>query len=292
MKVRTSRRSLWLVALVALCGCADPPAEDVDAGAMADVGPSSSDASIDGSVAPDGSVARDGGSSFDAGSSFDGAAPSDGAMALDGGVTPLDASGADAGRAEAGLADGGARTTCSITSSPSVGSEGEDFTFVALSNGSMCEAQIDGGATLSVPCSAMMMFGGALFGVGMHTIELRVLAGPSGPASCTTRFTVTAPAADGGVDGGAGDAGSATTSCAIAVTPERGSASATFTADFSSNGSDCELSVDTFSLGTVPCVGTYSGPGSAVGVGTHTATLRVILGPSGSRSCSATFVVE
>ena len=66
----------------------------------------------------------------------------------------------------------------------------------------------------------------------------------------------------------------------------------TITASFSSNGSGCTLRVDGFSLGTVPCSGTYSGMGSAAGIGTHTATLAVAAGPSGGRTCSDTFVVE
>lgn len=184
----------------------------------------------------------------------------------------------DAGRmTDAGpIFDAAGATTCALGVTPLSGAETTDFVFTGASNGSMCSVSVDGGATLVVPCSGMLTYPGSFFGPGTHVVELIVAAGPSGGTRCMTSFTV---------------AGSGATTCNVIVTPSAGPISTTFVANFDSNGTACTGSVDTLSIGAVSCVGTFSGMGSLIGVGTHTATLNVTAGPGGPTACGTMFTV-
>ncbi|MCB9597621.1 MAG: hypothetical protein H6719_33190 [Sandaracinaceae bacterium] len=287
-----TRLACSLVALLAI-GCSGPEGEDAGTldGSTVDAGSSDAAASDAGPV--DGGASDAG--AFDAGPSDAGpsdAGPSDAgssdAGSMDAGSTDAgatDAGSTDAGGMDAGAMDAATPTTCSLVVMPTRGALSDTFDFTATSNGSTCSAVIDGGAPLSIPCIGMMSFSGSTFGVGMHTVEILVGAGPGGPTMCSASFEVT-----GGSDAGVVDAGP-TTTCTISVAPPTGTEATSFTATWSSSGSACALSVDGFALGTVSCVGTYSGPGSALGVGRHTATLDVTAGPSGPTSCSSGFTV-
>ncbi len=241
-------------------------------GATRDASPSDG-GDLDG-AAPSDAGRSDGSSPGDAGR-VDGGAPTDGGRPIDG-----------------GRPDARVGTTCSVSVSPPIGTLATDFEFSVASNGTGCMARLDGTTTVGTPCVAMMTFAGSTFGVGVHTVELLVAAGPSGAAMCSATFEVTgSPPTDAGrPDAGRIDAGP-TTTCAIVVTPPTGTTSTTFTADWMSNGTGCTLSVDGLSLGSFACTDMFSGPGSAIGPGTHVATLDVAAGPSGPRSCSDIFEV-
>jgi hypothetical protein len=314
-------RSMLFPSLVAACvilssGCSGPPAADDDAGrdataadggasdaardaatdgARADTGldaaalvdaPATDDAGIDAASAAD--TGADAASASDAGLDAASAtdAGTDAASATDGGTDGgMDAASAsDAGRDAASTVDANL-TTCAVSVSPPRGTSSDSFDFSVVTNGSTCSASLDGAAPVSVPCTGSTQLDG--FSVGSHSVRFDVASGPSGPTSCSASFDVVAP--DAGMFDGGPDAG--ITTCTIDVAPPTGSTSATFVATFSSNGSGCSLDLDGFSIGATSCVSTYSGAGSLIGAGTHTATLTVAGGPSGGTTCSDTFTV-
>ncbi len=252
----------------------------------------------DGSVVGDASTFDDGSVVADASTFDDASVPGDGGGVGDGGGGIGDGGGVagdGGGIGDGGVGDGGVvvvgdggvsdgggmgvdATTCAVNVTPTSGTTAAAFDFSGASNGTMCTVRIDGGAPLVVPCFAMLTLAGSTFGVGAHTVELFVGAGPSGPTSCMTTFTVSAVVGP-------------VTTCAITVTPSSGGAATLFVADFDSNGTSCTASVDGVGLGTVDCLGMSSGTGSLFGVGVHTTTLSVVAGPGGPTSCSAMFAV-
>lgn len=323
--MRSAIHPWFFAALVMVSsGCASPPAPSEDAGrdaAAADAAPmdaratdAGSDAATDGATdsattdtaidAPvDAPGADDGGADaaardtgIDAASTSD--AGSDAANASDAGID----SGRDAGMDAASTIDAGSDgghdagmdaasavdanvTTCSILVSPPRGTSSGSFTFTVLTNGSACSASLDGSAPLSVPCTGSTSLNG--FSIGTHTVRFDVGSGPSGAATCSASFDVVGP--DAGTADGGPDA--SVTTCTIHVAPSSGSASTTFTATFASNGAGCALAVDGLTIASTPCDSAYSGAGTLLGTGSHTATLTVTSGPGGGTSCSDTFTV-
>lgn len=297
-------RVLGSLSFVFVLGCPSDPVETTDAPAPRDGG--GGDARGDGGstvdalvgdvlVVLDAPVDDDaGGSTDDAGGTTDDAGGGeDGGVTDDAGASTGDAGGAmDAGGAtDAGAtADAGSSTdagsgtdapvtTCSLGVTPGSSPLSGTFTFTGASNGSSCSVRLDGGPTLLVvPCNASMDVTAGTFGVGPHMMDLLVGAGPGGPTSCSTTFTVTADPPS-------------TTTCSISVTPESGPTSASFTATWASDGTGCTLSVNGLSIGTVACTSSMSAAGTVFGTGTHTVQLSVSGGPGGPTSCSDTVTI-
>lgn len=82
----------------------------------------------------------------------------------------------------------------------------------------------------------------------------------------------------------------AATTCDVTVSPPLGSSSTRFDFAATTNGTACHASLDGGPLLVVPCTGTLSTGGFAIGA--HHVTLFVSGGPSGDASCSTDFVVE
>ncbi|MFO0684407.1 MAG: hypothetical protein U0234_20305 [Sandaracinus sp.] len=245
-----------------------------DGGANDDASPSDDGGASDTGTPDDASAASDAsGIGNDASTSADAAAGQDAGDRIDAG-----------GATDAGSGHDAATTTCELTVTPTTGPSSTSFEFRASTNGTVCQAALDGGPPFAVPCAGMVSSGG--FSLGTHEVTLVVSGGPSGATSCSVTFTVVDTGPDAGT---ANDAG--LTSCSIEVLPTSGSTSTTFTATFATNGTGCTLSVDGFGLGSVPCVGSYAGSGALLGPGMHVAALDSATGPSGPAHCTSTFVV-
>jgi hypothetical protein len=82
-------------------------------------------------------------------------------------------------------------TTCSIEVTPETGAVSSTFSLAWASSGSSCSLRLDGGPPLVVPCTTTTTTSGSTFGVGAHTIELVVSAGPGGATVCSDTLSVT-----------------------------------------------------------------------------------------------------
>jgi hypothetical protein len=166
---------------------------------------------------------------------------------------------------------------CKIEVAPTQGTEATSFHagWSSSSDADTCNLVVDKGAPASCSCTGTRTIPGSDVGTGKHTIKL-MPSNSAGAGLCSADFEVLgAP------------------TCNIDVSPSTGDPNTAFVASWSSSpdAAECATSVDGSSPTAVPCSGSHTFQGSALGVGSHTVALG-IKGPGGTGTCAAELTVE